>query len=320
MHQSIKCGHGGLAVRLPFPPLAWGKGRGIEGFSNQRPTRTLFYMTDQSHSTTRSQYILANLPIALLLISWLACYLAWVATKGAGLSVNLYDLAEWMSLDPIVRASNPPLLTTFVLRAVPGLIAVALVNGLAAWGSRPLRWSLRGLALLIGIGLLPPFDFFRGESANPNYHQQFSVAIVTCIAVLIGWWRPTRPIGWISAGLTAIGGCAGMYLSLRQYTALSLSAGIGIGAPVTIAGVLVALLIGVVTGRKEPHPQPSLRNHSEGALPPLLGEALSRADSQFGRFLDTIFRRCGRLQRMKQLAGDRGDLINRRLVCGLVDR
>ena len=41
-----------------------------------------------------------------------------------------------------------------------------------------------GLALLLAITLLPPFDFFRGAWDDPNYRQQFALAIGTLIGLV----------------------------------------------------------------------------------------------------------------------------------------
>jgi hypothetical protein len=161
-----------------------------------------------------------------------------------------------------VRDSAPPLLTPFLLRAVPGLIALAWVNMLAVWGTRLARWGVRGLALLIGIGLLPPFDFFRGESADPNYQQQFLISVLTCVGVLIGWSAPRSALAWGAMGLSALCGIAGMYLSLRQYQALNLNAGIGVGATITIGALIVAMVLSLIQTRRP------LANAGQGADAP----------------------------------------------------
>ncbi|MHB8752976.1 MAG: hypothetical protein ACYDBJ_27770, partial [Aggregatilineales bacterium] len=123
------------------------------------------------------------LTLVLILIAWIGCYFPWTATTGTAFSVNLFDLAEWTSLDPAVRGGTPALLATFLLRMTVGLIALALPLKAADVPNRSMRCGIWILSLLIGIGLLPPLDFFRGAFDDPNYRQQFVIALITLIGI-----------------------------------------------------------------------------------------------------------------------------------------
>jgi hypothetical protein len=155
----------------------------------------------------------------------------------AGLSANAFDLAEWISLSPAMRVSNPPMLTPFLLRACLGLIAVLfMLNGRHAVGW--LRWLNAALSLLLTITLLPPIEFIRaaGGTDDPNYRQLFGLFVGTLIVVVIvavlpnpqRWWR------WINllvALLTIVCASWGIALALSFFTGdpLHISAPLGIG-------------------------------------------------------------------------------------------
>ncbi len=174
------------------------------------------------------------------LIGWIGTYLPWVATTGAAFSSNLYDLAEWTSLHPAVRGGNPPLLATLLLRLVPALIAV----GLAVYVKQT-RHLTGVLALLIGVGLLPPFEFFRGQFGDPNYRQQFVIAVVTCISVLIAWWRAPQRLVPLTAVLGIVCSLGGAVFGLNALSSLGLHVAPGPGSALTVIG-LSGTLVGSV--------------------------------------------------------------------------
>ncbi len=199
-----------------------------------------------------SRFVALSTPllgVSVLLIAWIGSYLPWIITKGAALSSNLYDLAEWTSLDPAVHGMTPPFLTPLLLRATSGLIAVALANRAAILRSRIAGWSLRVLALMIGVGLLPPFDFLRNSFGDPNYRQQFGVAVITVLAVLISGWRPSQSIRVGAAVLAVMCGVAGGILGLNAYRALGVHDAVGVGMVITVAALLASVVISAVQNR-----------------------------------------------------------------------
>lgn len=113
----------------------------------------------------------------LFLAAGLAAYmLPWMVGPGASLTFNAYDLAEWTSLHPWVRTSMPPLVVSFILRALLMLLALLVF----AVASR--RWTAV-LVALVALALLPPPVFFGPALADPNYRQQFALSILTLLGL-----------------------------------------------------------------------------------------------------------------------------------------
>ncbi len=144
---------------------------------------------------------------------------------------------------------TPPLLTPLLLRASSGLIAVTLANRAATLRSGIAGWSLRVLALLIGVGLLTPFDFLRNSFGDPNYRQQFGVALVTVLAVLISVWRPSQRLSMGAVILAALCGVVGGVLGLNAFRALGIHDAVGVGLILTVAALLASVLISVLLNR-----------------------------------------------------------------------
>src|SRR5579859_4321871 len=174
----------------------------------------------------------------LTLLAWIGCFFPWTVTTGAAFTNNLFDLAEWSSIDSTVRyGSNPPLIPPFFLRLAVGLIALALTVQAEQLKNRPARWIFRILALLIGIGLLPPIAFFTGQFGDPNYRQQFVIATVTCIGiVLISVFsarlpeRIIRIVGVVISLLALVSGLLGETLAINALNAFQLHLAVGGGA------------------------------------------------------------------------------------------
>ncbi|MBC8097973.1 MAG: hypothetical protein H7Y11_00895 [Armatimonadetes bacterium] len=117
-----------------------------------------------------------NVPFAVLLLLALTAYLLpWVLHPGISVSLGGYDLAEWVSL----HIPERPLLTMLLLRLPPACIAVLCAF---RWGyPRFTRawWLALGVVLAMGIALLPPLEFFTIFRDDPNYRQQFMLALST---------------------------------------------------------------------------------------------------------------------------------------------
>jgi hypothetical protein len=183
----------------------------------------------------------------------LAFYLPWITNPAAALTFNAYDLAEWTSLRPDVRGGAIPLLAPLLLRAVLGLIA--LLFGLralnhAGWQ----RWLYAALALALAITLLPPLDFFRGAFDDPNYRQQFGLAVGTLIglvalAALAGGKLSALTQQRIEAGIAVLAiasALAGEILAQGVVRSLNIPAPMGVGLVVIVACLG---LVGVAASR-----------------------------------------------------------------------
>ena len=182
-----------------------------------------------------------------LIVAWLGCYFPWTATRGAAFTVNLFDLAEWTSLDSAVRYGSPPLLPTFLLRLTVGLIAVIIALHAVQTRSIGARRVLIGLALLIGIGLLPPIAFFSGQSGDANYRQQFVIALATCVVVFNLWLLGQRLSHRIVARATVIGlvlalitGTIGWLTGVNALSAFQIHLSPGYGLLIALASWLLA--------------------------------------------------------------------------------
>jgi hypothetical protein len=174
-------------------------------------------------------------------LALLGCFLPWVAHPAAALAPNLIDLAEWTSLHPAVRAMSPPLLLTFGLRAVLALVGVGFALT-TRWG-----WAVGALVVL---RLLPPLDFFRGGGGDPNFQQQFALAVGTAVLVAVaavGWPAAARRLRWwtlapvVPAALGAAVAVWGAVSALVYVTAMY-AAGYGVGVGVTVAGCLLGVV------------------------------------------------------------------------------
>lgn len=110
--------------------------------------------------------------IGLALISY---SLPWVVTPGISTSPGAYDLAEWASLHPAARSATPALLTSFLLRLPLALLAliVAIADERTATS-----WIRVLVAAALALALLPPLEFFTQYQDDPNYRQQFALALL----------------------------------------------------------------------------------------------------------------------------------------------
>jgi hypothetical protein len=113
--------------------------------------------------------------IALAGIMLAAYSLPWVTHLSASLSFNAYDLAEWTTLNPGVRGTDLGWFIPLALRGQLLFIGITLV----LWV--PSRWLSVGVLLSFFVALLPPFEFFSGSMADPNYRQQFALALTMAV-------------------------------------------------------------------------------------------------------------------------------------------
>jgi hypothetical protein len=119
--------------------------------------------------------------------------------------------------------------------------AVAFVFFLAPnWNNRLIGGAV---VILMGIALLPPFEFLS-DTGNGNYRQQFALAIITLLGGILGltgWMKTYRPFVGIAMALIGIAAClAGLSRAYALIEGFALPVQIGAG------GVGTALLFGVL--------------------------------------------------------------------------
>lgn len=184
----------------------------------------------------------------LLTLAALIFYcLPWVITTAASLTMGAYDLAEWSSLHPASRGASIPLLPALLLR-LP-LVCLALAAAFAA--RRGASWWLYTLFVgLMSAALLPPLEFFTQAGSDPNYRQQFGLALFALIGGTAG--LTGRLSSWNSSIIPALAlaGVAASAAGLWQAEALlrdfQLPAQLGLG----VFG-LAACLLGLAAVAKQ---------------------------------------------------------------------
>lgn len=178
---------------------------------------------------------------ALLLAAYL---MPWVIARPAALSLGGYDLAEWASLHPQVRASAL-LITSLLLRMIPALIVIYVTANAQSAVTR----AAAGLIVIgVALALLPPLEYFSFAGGDGNYQQQFFVVLVTlaggavCLSPLLT--DPQRRLLRItSSGLLLLSGIIGAAQGYDLLTKFRLEGGIGAGLILfcTVGGVLLTL-------------------------------------------------------------------------------
>lgn len=171
---------------------------------------------------------------------WFGLYLImyslpWISNPGRSLSLGAYDLAEWSSLHPTVKATTPPLLTCFLIRFP--LVGLAWIVGFHSKDliTKPMLLPLVHTitVVLIAISLLPPLEFFTIASGDPNYQQQFVLAIAASIGGVIGLsglLKALQPIILPAIILTIVlTSVLGLSQSLRLMLDFQLPSKVGIG-------------------------------------------------------------------------------------------
>ena len=157
-------------------------------------------------------------PLALGL---LACLLPWMESAGNTLTLNLWDLAEWCSINPQSRDAAIPLGASLGLRSLP-LFLLAL----SVWRDQvPARLRM-ALALLVAVAVLPPPEFLLSDAGDPNYRQQLATGLAAALCGLAGRSRFVRrlPVHRVLRGFAM----AVAWLSLSA--ALALQRGLGLEA------------------------------------------------------------------------------------------
>ena len=181
-------------------------------------------------------------PMWPLALGLLAFFLPWIASAGNTLTLNLWDLAEWSSINPQSRHANIPLGASLGLRSLP-LFLLAL----AVWRyEMPMRLRMT-LALLTAIAVFPPPELLLADAGNPNYRQQLAIGIVALLCGLVGASRISRrPLLHLGLGGTSV---AVAWLALTSALALQrgleLEAHPGAGFYLYLVAVLLFEVLGL---------------------------------------------------------------------------
>lgn len=180
----------------------------------------------------------------------IAYLLPWIVNPSIGLTFGGYDLAEWSSLHPSVRAAG---LTTSLLLRLPPVLFVLMFALLA--GNRRFSAEWWGVGIIVGlvaVASLPPLEFFTIFRDDPNYQQQTQLAVITLAGGIIALsgllkrviWPLLAVMGIVGAGVSG----AGMTQGYRLMTDLHLPTTLGIGGFATAAAfsLLTALALSVM--------------------------------------------------------------------------
>ncbi|MBI5927863.1 MAG: hypothetical protein HY862_01030 [Chloroflexi bacterium] len=141
--------------------------------------------------------------------------MVWQTHKVAAFSSNAFDLAEWVSLHPTVRAESPALFTPMLLRLPLILLAGIMALGSSVLQTEKAKWIWRGVALLVVLRLNAPTDFYPWGGGSPNDQQlgrltAFGLAAVFVIILGGRWlrffWKPATLILLLASLITALEG------------------------------------------------------------------------------------------------------------------
>jgi hypothetical protein len=163
---------------------------------------------------------------------------------GSGLSFGAYDLAEWTSLHPAVRNGNPALLTPLLLR-----VPLACWGLIISLGFLNTRFGVAAVIIVLtSIAILPPLEFFTQYRDDPNYQQQFLLALVTLATGITGIAirsvHVIKPLVIILAFVGAGSSLAGLIQGYRLLEQFKLPTHFGFGGISLIAiYVIVALYL-----------------------------------------------------------------------------
>lgn len=175
-----------------------------------------------------------------------AYILPWVNNHASGLNLGAYDLAELSSLVPALD-------TSLYLRIQ--LFNICLLIGLFSHRSRfSAQWWLANLTILtLTFAQLPPFEFINNLS-NPNYQQQFILAILSlasCLLILVNMNTKVRTVVMlIICGVSIGSAIVGLTLAQDWMLRFSLMAQI---TPAIVLFIISYIGLGIFILLKQKH-------------------------------------------------------------------
>lgn len=127
---------------------------------------------------------LESVGVVVLLLVWIGVWGTWIPGRTASLTQNALYLAEWSTILPESRLGGLAYLAE-MLRLSVALAVVALAIGVGVL-RRPLaRWSIRLVACLPGLVILPPYPEILNLWQSASYGNRFIVAAVLFAGVLL---------------------------------------------------------------------------------------------------------------------------------------
>lgn len=181
--------------------------------------------------------------LLLLMCILLALSLPWLVHYTAGMTLNAYDLAEWTTLTPAQRQTNPPLQAALLIRA-----QIPLFMTLCALVFQRHRLMI-GVLILGILAQLPPLEFFT-QLNDINYQQQYLLAIASGISVGVGIYAAKYSV--LKNAMIAIvcilgiaSTVAGTQLALVILEQFQMDVVVGLGQWITILVYLVGLGLSV---------------------------------------------------------------------------
>lgn len=121
--------------------------------------------------------------LVALALAWLGIWGAWIPARSVALTQNAFDLAQWAEFLPDVRFGDLHALPDR-LRLAVCLAALALALGAGMIRRWPWRWLVRGVALLPGLVLLPPYPYVLDLWRSDTYGTRFLIAALLWVGVL----------------------------------------------------------------------------------------------------------------------------------------
>ncbi|MDX2141061.1 MAG: hypothetical protein SF123_23465 [Chloroflexota bacterium] len=188
-----------------------------------------------------------SMPLVSLVLLAAAYALPWMTVPTvSGLTVSAYDLAEWGSIHPAVRADT--------LLLTPLLLRLPLVC-LAVWvACQPVAYWLRIVFVVLLAGAsLPPLEFFTIARSDANYQQQFLLALAALVGggAMIGISALQQRVAHVlisAVAAVALGGGAlaallGMLRAHTLFRDFALDVQTGIGSVVFVAAAAFTIII-----------------------------------------------------------------------------
>lgn len=194
----------------------------------------------------RPQNDLAWLVLWCALLGVIAYHMVWQTHKVAAFNSNAFDLAEWVSLHPTVRAESPALFTPLLLRLPLILLAGIMAVASSAIEAEKAKWLWRGVALMVVLRLNPPTDFYPWGGGSPNDQQLGRLTAFGLVAIwllIIGghwlrfFWKLTTLALLIAGLITAL---EGYNRAQKVLDSIQIETGIGGGLVLYVAFLLIA--------------------------------------------------------------------------------
>ncbi|MBN1311171.1 MAG: hypothetical protein JXB30_07105 [Anaerolineae bacterium] len=190
--------------------------------------------------------------VVFLILAWVGIWGTWIPARSASLTLNALYLAEWSTILPESRFGDMAYLAE-VLRASVAIMVSALAVAAGVVRGRPARWSIRLVAALPGLVILPPYPDILALWRSASYGSRFLVAAALFVGVLASAVTDYLPHKLRQAlvailSLSAMGLGVWAFLALRipfeaRYTGTLLP---GWGFALFVMGLLASAIVQIV--------------------------------------------------------------------------